>query len=233
MFWGIILYLYKIGEPQMICQNEKCKKEHLGTYGAGKFCCLSCSKVRKPKYTEQWKKKLSESVKNSEIFKKNNCEAIKRKGLKRVIFVCKYCKKEFYRMPSNIHSYCSRQCYINGAKNENKTRGGYRKGSGRSKHTWYESTIAGRVYLDSSYELAYAKWLDKNEIDWRKNTKRFPYIDLNNKNRYYIPDFRLVEFDEYIEVKGYKRENDEIKWKNFPYKLTILMKEQLQEMKIL
>lgn len=218
----------------MICQNKQCKKEHDGSYGCGKFCCLSCSKVRTPKYTDEWKNKIGQSVKDSLIFQKNNNDAVKRRSLKHIKFICKFCKEPFYRIPSNTHKYCSRLCYINGTKlYENKNNGGYRKGSGTGKHSWYQSPIAGRVYLDSSYELAYAKWLDKNKIDWRKNTKRFYYVDASNKKRYYIPDFYLIKSDEYMEVKGFVRDNDELKWKSFPFKLTILMKEQLQQMKVL
>ena len=79
----------------MKCQNEKCKKEHNGSYGCGKFCCLSCSKVRITKYTTEWKKKLSDSVKNSEKFRINNKLAIQRKGIKRVKHICRVCSGKF------------------------------------------------------------------------------------------------------------------------------------------
>ena len=52
---------------------------------------------------------------------------------------------------------------------KNPKAGGYRQGSGRGKKQWYESKIAGRVFLDSSYEVAYAKYLDYCGINWIKN----------------------------------------------------------------
>jgi hypothetical protein len=110
--------------------------------------------------------------------------------------------------------------------------GGYKRGSGRSKGCWYESKIAGRVYLDSSCELAYAKWLDKQNILWKKNHKKFPYT-WENKIHYYIPDFYLIDKNEYIETKGFETEKDGYKWKEFPHKLTILKEKELKEMKIL
>lgn len=108
-----------------------------------------------------------------------------------------------------------------------KGAGGYRIGSGRSKKTWYESVCAGRVYLRSTYELEYVKWLDKNGIKWKPNLNKFPYI-YQEKLHYYYPDFYLIDEDIYIEIKGYKTEKDLAKWKNFPYKLKVLMRDDLR-----
>jgi len=58
----------------------------------------------------------------------------------------------------------------------NPDMGGYRRGSGRSRGQGYESPISGKLYLDSSYELRYAKWLDKHGIKWEKNQDRFLYV---------------------------------------------------------
>lgn len=107
--------------------------------------------------------------------------------------------------------------------------GGYKKGSGRGKGQWYVSPIAGKIYLDSSYEVEYAKYLDENNIKWKRNTDRFKY-NFKNEEHDYIPDFYLIELNEYIETKGYKTDKDLAKWKKFPYKLTILMRKDLLKM---
>lgn len=109
-----------------------------------------------------------------------------------------------------------------------KKLGGYRKGSGRGNGNWYESNIAGKVYLDSSYELEYAKYLDSKNVKWKKNRIKFPYL-FEGKERFYIPDFYLIDSDEFVETKGYKTDKDEAKWKSFPYKLTVLFKKELEE----
>jgi hypothetical protein len=111
---------------------------------------------------------------------------------------------------------------------KNSNAGGRRNGSGRGKKCWYESKIAGKVFLDSSYELEYAKYLDKININWKRNWIKFPYIDEKNKLRYYIPDFYLIDIDEYIEIKGYETEKDKLKWASFPYKLTVLKYKELK-----
>lgn len=112
---------------------------------------------------------------------------------------------------------------------KNPNSGGIREGSGRGKKQWYESPIAGSVYVRSTYELEYVKWLDENNIQWKGNLIKFPY-EFEGKLRYYYPDFYLIESEEYIEIKGYKTEQDEAKWKEFPYKLRVLFRNDLLSM---
>jgi hypothetical protein len=95
-----------------------------------------------------------------------------------------------------------------------------------SKRCVYISESAGRVELDSTWELEYAKYLDKNKIKWKRNLIKFPYR-YNKRISYYVPDFFLVKEDIYIEVKGFETERDEAKWKDFPYKLKVLRREDL------
>ena len=56
-------------------------------------------------------------------------------------------------------------------------------------------------------EIEVAKILDLLNIDWERNLKGFPYIDLNGKNRNYYPDFYVKEYDFYIEFKGFVTES--------------------------
>ena len=128
----------------------------------------------------------------------------------------------------SIESEIQRRKKISITIRNNPNGGGLREGSGRGKKLWYESPIAGLVYIRSSYELEYVKFLDKNNIKWKPNHKKFPYI-FNNKTRNYYPDFYLIDSQEYIEIKGYKTDKDLAKWKMFPYKLTVLMKEDLKK----
>lgn len=104
---------------------------------------------------------------------------------------------------------------------KNPLSGGIRLGSGRGHKTWYQSVIAGDVYLRSTYELEYVKWLDCNNIRWKQNSTKFPY-HWNGVIRYYYPDFFLIDMNKYVEIKGYKTEQDVAKWEDFPYELEIL-----------
>ena len=99
----------------------------------------------------------------------------------------------------------------------------------KSKRTVYVSRIAGVVKLDSTWETEYAKYLDANNIKWKRNLIMFPYM-YRRKMFYYIPDFYLIDEDVYIEIKGYQRAKDAAKWRDFPYKLIVLKKKELLEL---
>ena len=64
-----------------------------------------------------------------------------------------------------------------------------------------------------------------------RNKKTFSYE--YDKIRQYTPDFYLPNIDCYVEVKGWKREKDEAKWKSFPEKLLILSGTDLQNLGII
>jgi uncharacterized Zn-finger protein len=76
------------------------------------------------------------------------------------------------------------------------------------KWTKYKS-----IWMRSTWESAFAKWCDKNLIKWQYEPKTF---DLGNIT--YTPDFYLPEFNLYIEIKGWWRDNAKIKFKLFKQK---------------
>lgn len=95
--------------------------------------------------------------------------------------------------------------------------------NGRTKKLEYNGFI-----LDGSWELEVAKWLDKNSIEWIKNNKGFEY-QWNGKRVYY-PDYYLPKLNLYIEVKGFERERDRIKWRVVE-NLIVLKKLEIQKIK--
>lgn len=86
--------------------------------------------------------------------------------------------------------------------------------------------------LHGTWELKYAMWLDKQGINWIRCKESFEYEFLNS-TRLYTPDFYLIESNTYIEIKGFKTEKDNAKWKQFPKKLIVLTKKELKEMGII
>lgn len=105
--------------------------------------------------------------------------------------------------------------------------------------TWHISLSKHMHYnykgndLHGTWEVAYAIYLDENNIKWIRNTKRFKY-NYQGKIHYYIPDFYLIDTDEYIEIKGYSTDKDYNKWRDFPKdkKLTVLKYEDLLKLNI-
>jgi len=89
------------------------------------------------------------------------------------------------------------------------------------------------IWMRSSWEIAYAKYLDRQRIKWIYESKTF---DLGETT--YTPDFYLPEQDLYIEIKGYWREDALKKFKIFKklyknIKLSILEKKELQKLGII
>jgi len=101
--------------------------------------------------------------------------------------------------------------------------------AGRCKKYKYESEIAGEIYLDGTWELAVAQWLDKNKFEWKRNTTRFPYTNLKGTLSHYTPDFWVSELGGYLEVKGYETALDRCKWSQFTEPLTVWRKKDLKE----
>jgi len=104
-----------------------------------------------------------------------------------------------------------------------------------ASNTWHLSFSHSRTYeykgekLHGKWELAYAKWLDQNRINWRRPKEKFPY-EFEGLNGYYIPDFYLIDEEIYIEIKGYPTPKDFAKWNSFPMPIKIINGRDLKEM---
>jgi len=109
---------------------------------------------------------------------------------------------------------------------------GWEGKGGRCKKLIYESPIAGKVFLDGTWELAVAQYFDMHNFQWTRNKKRFKYIKPDGKESTYCPDFYIADTDTYIEVKGYERDIDRYKWAQFPHNIEIWKEEKLRELGI-
>lgn len=97
--------------------------------------------------------------------------------------------------------------------------------SGRVKNIEYNgSTVKG------SWELVVAQVLDRYNITWTNEISGYKYF-WNDTNHLYFPDFYLPEYNVFIEVKGYQRERDLCKWRDFPYDLIVLKEKEINELK--
>lgn len=97
---------------------------------------------------------------------------------------------------------CSEKAALN--YNPNNTRGTV---------VYYDSLNNGRVRFRSKLEKKFAKYLDRSGVKWVYEYKSFPYIDRKGKRRTYTPDFYFVDEDRYVEVKGFRRGDEEYKIK--------------------
>lgn len=194
------------------CQKD-CKP--LGISVHERYCKLNPNRLTKgfggaKKGTPPWNKGLE----LSDEYKKTISEALvgKSKGV-----------------ASSKEAELLRKEKISKTMKSNPNAGGLREGSGRGVKQWYKSHIAGLVYLRSSYEIRYARWLDENNINWLANKEGFKY-EFEGIIRTYYPDFYLIDENTFVEIKGFKTSKDDAKWKSFPHKLKILYGKDLDEL---
>lgn len=89
--------------------------------------------------------------------------------------------------------------------------------------------IYNDIHFDSSWEVDFYKWCEKNNITCNRNTIGFQYE--YNGSRTYYPDFYLPTYNVYVEVKGQETEKDIAKWRNFPEKLLKIKKKEIDLIK--
>ena len=114
-----------------------------------------------------------------------------------------------------------------------KYQNGFEVKCGRAPKYEYTSPIAGHIKIDGSWELKVAQYLDGQGYNWIRNKQRFDYINEENKYSTYCPDFYIIDFDCYIEVKGYKTKKYQCKWSQFTENLQVWNRIKLIELGIL
>ena len=96
---------------------------------------------------------------------------------------------------------------VSDSVNERVKRNEWHKSLGKKKRVEYKG-----IMLDSSWEVIVAEYLDEHNIKWEQPTNGFEYI-LDGVIHKYYPDFYIPSIDKYIEVKGYERRKDLVKYK--------------------
>jgi hypothetical protein len=195
--------------------------------------CKSCAKkgilnsnYKKGKYIQNIYLCLECNRPISHMASQGLCKSCFQKGSRNLSWKgglphCIDCGKQLGLYAYQITKRC-RRCFglsIRGKKNPN-----YGK-SPNWKRIKYKNT-----WMRSTWEVAYAKYLDKNKTKWLYEPKTF---DLENTT--YTPDFYLPESDTYIEIKGWMRikSQDKIDRISQQIKIKIIDKKILKELKII
>lgn len=161
----------------MICEN--CGKEHDGSYGSGRFCCVSCrvsfTNKNRGKHSKETKQKISESIHN-----------------KRTLKHCKVCGNTFYRGEGYKTSkvFCCEECHNNWSNN---------------KHIYIDfNTKVKKINATKHINNTYKK--SKLEDECYILLKEY-YPDIirqYSSNVYpFNCDFYIPSFDLYIEYNGF------------------------------
>lgn len=194
-----------------------------GTYK--KTCSSTCSHKRT--LSNETKQKISSSLKKSDAYK----IAMINQRNPIVESVCISCGNKFKyvkRKNGKNRLFCTSECACKSKQYRDKISGiikqQYENGKlvygGTTK--WYSvETSNGIIRVQGTYELRTCKILDywkrKNIIrNWEYTKDRIKYIGDDGIEHNYLLDFKVFESDNnfyYIETKGYKRKNDDNKWK--------------------
>jgi hypothetical protein len=178
------------------------------------------------------------STKNQKVFCSKSCSA-KFNNKKRIVTdahkaktrstliskhgkkFCVVCKTEL--LQKRYKKTCSDKCLKTLQKTFKppKTPGGYRKGSGRGKHGWYDG-----IYFDSTWELAYFMYCKDHDIVISRCNEKYTYIDSCGIERAYYPDFRVR--GKLTEIKGHHTQNVDLKIKSISEPIDILYGRDLQ-----
>jgi endogenous inhibitor of DNA gyrase (YacG/DUF329 family) len=190
-----------------------------------KFCSHKCSAIfnnvlRNPP-TEKQREKVSKTLKRKHL---SGEIKLNRPLKKRIEVICPVCGSPFHILESDKRrgrKFCSKQCQYKGANFSNN--GGYREHSGTSKRGWYKGIFCG-----SSWELAWVIFQLDHGLKFERNHEGFKY-EFNGKTHKYYPDFRAD--GEYIEIKGYKKDDVDAKVSQFPAdkKLKVMYKDDLKD----
>ena len=233
----------KLEDSNQSCEYG-CGQEANWKLKNGKYCCSeydsSCPAIRK-KNSEGLKKAYERGDKDTEHLdgyrawcKGKTYEEVlgKEKAKKYKEKISEAAVRRFEEMSDKELNEFSNSV-SKGLKESDGNIGGIREGTNKWRGCWYYNKNEGEeVWLDSSWEKKFVKWLDEKNVKWKRNTEKFDYT-YKNKNRKYIPDFFLPDNEIYIEVKGYKKEKDEAKWRDFPYKLELFQRDRLKENNII
>ncbi|MCX5697767.1 MAG: hypothetical protein NTU54_07375 [Candidatus Omnitrophica bacterium] len=115
-----------------------------------------------------------------------------------------------------------------------KIRNGEIKLNDWGKRYRYGSLQNGELRFRSKWEREVAKFLDKNDVNWKYEALVIPYYDKESKLfRNTIPDFYIPDMNLFIEVKGngeFKSQNTQDKLKGIKqqgYKIMLFGKKQI------
>lgn len=183
-------------------------------------CSHSCA--NRKKMPESQKVKLRAIQLGKRGPEKTNVEQIK----------CERCGVGMFRKRHSIKRYCA-PCRSEVLREGCRDREGMCRN--RNSHAgWYQSPVAGRVWLESSWEVQCAQVFDSHNVRWLRPKKGFEWYDPNGIKHKYYPDFYLPDYDLYLDPKNpWERQKgayklEQIK-KHHSIRLILLDKHEIQE----
>jgi len=217
-----------------ICEN--CKKTHDGKYGSGRFCSSKCArgfstKLKRKEINQIVSKKINGRKIAERINKKcdnpkcdNIFETYLHRQKKYCCIACGNSARIITKETKDKLSKVLKEQYKNG-----------RKVYGGNNHVpWYNYKD---IKVQGTYELRFCNildaWLEKNLIkDWEYTNDRVSYIGLDEKEHYYLIDFKIKTNNDkilYFEVKGNLTETDILKINAVNERISLIRLEDIEK----
>ena len=212
------------------CSNCMVEKNKKFRYAKKNSLCLGCSnKINANTNINIRSKKLIEWHKNNEHPLLNTkrpdyvIDALKKSATGRIVSEDR--KLQLSKKHSGVgnpmygkkHSEASLLKMKQFQKNNFSIRGKNSNFYGKIHHgkgDWYICKDGSKVWMRSSWEIGFAKYLDENNVMWIYEAKSFP-ITYNGKEGTYTPDFYIIKQNVYFEIKGWWRDDAYIKYTSF------------------
>lgn len=209
------------------------------------FCSQRCAAIYTQKdgghchWSDEDKKRLKEQAKNNPKFVPGWNRG--KQYASTITLKCRVCNKDFIqvvsKMCSNKTQTCGKDCRrkIQSVDMISQYKNGKLVYGGTTKWLKYKD-----IKVQGSYEyrtcIILDKWLESKKIqNWEYTNDRFGYIGIDGKNHNYLMDFKVWNNDGtfyYIEIKGYQKENDKLKWKSVQengYKLEVWFEKEIKQ----
>lgn len=174
-------------------------------------------------WTEEKRKELSEKMKKCYKPQVYSEEEKRKMSINSKEYNRKYWTKE------NRRKHALRMLEVN---NKNLEAGKNLRKFVKCKTYVFQDSFGTKVFLDGTWELTFAKWLNKMNIRWKRKDISFTYNFKDHEHLYY-PDFLLCDLNMYVEVKGFEWEKDKYKWESVvsvhKEKLYIIRRKQIEE----
>lgn len=179
----------------------------------------------------------STTLKSGVNDKCESCKLEAKQSKVKVVFpynlTCKVCGIEFHNRHKKVNT-CSKECmkkYQSQVRKQAISNGLIINFGGRCQKIWYDSPVVGRICCDGNWELKFVKWCEEHSIKFNRNKIGFKYFrhDKGSESNYF-PDYCLND-NIYVEIKGYETDLDRDKWNQFPFKLIVLKKKDIRNLK--
>lgn len=223
-FIRVKVFVFSMRERPHYSGNDYCKK----------CCYMICN--NRPEYKSNMSKTIQKMIKDrpewcvtNSLSKKGKINLGEKNGMKRL----EVRKKVSNSHKKNFENPKNRERI---AKQVSKSwaEGKYdHVAVGKSKWFTYKHSNNTEYKVQGTWELAFIRWLDQNNIDFDCHKGRLSYI-LNGENKNYYPDFYIYKWNTYVDVKAnffyQKQKFDAIKSCNPNINIKIFFKEDLKNL---